>query len=156
MWYCISQCALGRLKIEQFADDIFGKCFFSKMPCKKGIKVLPPEERFASYGNDELTKLCATLVNPNRKKADAKCEKSWLTYLSTKTELNGDFDYWLWDEQKLNKYLGKFWFEVKTQDGDHYGVSTLEHLQYSINRCLKRRGHAYNILKSPQFKHSQD
>ena len=77
-------------------------------------------------------------------------------HLSTKPELNQNYDYWLWDEEKINKYLGKFWFEVKTQDGDYYRVSTLEHLHYGLNRCLKRKGHAYNILKSPQFKHLQE
>ena len=117
---------------------------------KKGVKILLPESRFTNYEDDELTKLCATLDNENTKKADTKCEKSWLTYLSTKTELNGDLDYWLWDEEKLNKYLRKFWFEVKTQDMDYYRVSTLEHLHYGLNRCLKRKGHAYDMQTAIQ------
>ena len=88
------------------------------------------EDRFAEITDNELKQLMDELDNKNTKKADKKCEKQWMTYLSTTTDVPQG-DYWLWNEQ-LNYWLSKFWFEVRTQEGDRYRVSSLEHLHYGM------------------------
>ena len=64
-------------------------------------------------------------------------------------------DYWLLGEQDLDKLLCKFWFEVRTTDGDYYSIGSLESLRYGINRIFQERGHEFDIIRGPAFKKIQ-
>ena len=66
-----------------------------------------------------------------------------------------NLDFWLYDEPTLDKILGKFWFEVRQKKGDFYSINSLRSLRHGINRSLKRRGHEFDITKSPSFVSSQ-
>ena len=94
------------------------------------------------------------LISLTQRKLTKMCERLFVFYLSTLDVEH--LDYWLHDEKTLDKILSKFWFEVKTCEGKPYRVSTLKHMRYGINRNLKRRGHEYGIVKSTQFKKSQE
>ena len=124
------------------------------MPKKKNKTAVPIEQRFVEISDNELQHLMDELDNKNTKKAGKKCEKQWLNYLSTEENVP-DGDYWLWDEETLNYWLSKYWFEVRTQEGDRYRVSSLEHTHYGMKRLLQRKGHAYGITKSESFSESQ-
>ena len=42
--------------------------------------------------------------------------------------------FWFYEESELDKVLGKFWFEAKTQKRERYTVASLWHLRYGLNR----------------------
>ena len=118
-------------------------------------KTLDPNEHFKHISDDDLCNLLRELDKPNTKKADKRCEKAFLSYLSTLDSLE-HMDYWLYEEKTLDKILSKFWFDVKTVDGKPYRVSTLKPMRYWINRNLQQRGHEHDIITSSQFKWSQE
>ena len=70
-----------------------------------------------------------------------------ISYLKQKGK---PIDYWHYKERELDKVLGKL--EAKTKKGENYTVASL---RYRLNRGLKWRGHAYNIITSESFSDSQ-
>ena len=80
-----------------------------------------------------------TIKNATRKenteKANKKAEKFFVSYLTTRKDIP-NLDYWLYKPGKLDHILSKFWFELKMTDGEHYRVSSLKHIRYSLNRVL--------------------
>ena len=117
-------------------------------------KKLDTNECFKHISDDELCIMLKELDKPNTKKADRKCERAFVSDLSTLDGLP-NLDYWLYNEATLDKILSKFCFEVKTVDRKPHRVSTLKHMCYGLNRNLKRKGHEYDIIRSSQFKCSQ-
>ena len=115
---------------------------------------MDPNECFKHISDDELYNMLQELDKPNTKKADKKCDRALTSYLTMLDNIPS-LEYWLFEPKELEKILCKFWFEVQTCDGKPYRVSTLKHMRYGINRNLKRKGHEYDIIKSPQFKNSQ-
>ena len=59
------------------------------------------------------------------------------------------------EEKELDQILSKFWFEVRTQEGEHYKVSSLKNLHYGINRVLHNKGHEFDIVHGSSFKQSR-
>ena len=123
---------------------------------KKGKHPVSDEDRFQNIQDKDLEVLRTNLQNHNTSKANNKCEKVYIAYLRGKEELKEtNLDYWLWEVKDLNYWLSKFWFELRTVDGDYYRVSTLKHLHYGMKRLLRNYGHGYDITKSESFVHSQ-
>ena len=52
---------------------------------------------------------------------------------------------------ELDKILCKFWFEVRTQEGDYYKIGSFENLRYSLNRLLQSKGHEFDIVHGDAF-----
>ena len=111
------------------------------------------EERFEFIDNDALQAKIDGLENKNTTKADAKAEKKFITYLKKK---GYKWDYWLFGEQDLDKILCQFWFEIRTKNGEHYRIGSLENLRYSLNRVLHNKGHEFDIVHGPSFKKSRE
>ena len=104
--------------------------------------------RFEDIDDDELEMIRTGLVPKNTKKTEKKCERCLMSYLKQKSKPQNFSNF-------EDKILGKFWFETKTKKGEKYTVSSLKHLRYGLNRSLKRRGHAYNIVTLESFSDSQ-
>ena len=64
-------------------------------------------------------------------------------------------EFWLYGEQDLDKILSKFWFEVRTQEGNYYKIASLENLYCGLNRVLNEKGHEFDIVHGPSFKQSR-
>ena len=118
--------------------------------------------RFDEINDQDLQQLREDLKNPNTVKSDKKAEKIFVEYLKVRWSELAQCDYWLHDEQTLDKVLCKFWFEVRqtkkdevTKEFKKYTVISLKHLRYAINRNLKRHGHEYDITRSESFTKSQ-
>ena len=86
-------------------------------------------ERFEFTDDNDLTTKREKLRNPNILRVRFKMWKSAREISNCK---NMNADYWLLDEPELNKLMSKFWFEVRTQEGKKYTVSSLAHLHYGI------------------------
>ena len=110
------------------------------MPHK--LKIVLDEERFAFIDDAELEEKRQKLKNKITTKADCKTEKVFVKYLSLK---GLSTEYWLMEEKELNDILCKFWFEVRTAEGDYYKATSLGSLHYGINKMLHNRGHEYSI-----------
>lgn len=108
--------------------------------------MLKETERFANRTDEEINETREGLKKKNTIAADKKVEKTFISYIQAKG--HADIEYWTWDTEKLNDVLSKFWFELRNQEGERYRVSTLKHYIYGLNRCLQRRGHETDLLKS--------
>ena len=114
----------------------------------KKRKRLPPEERFKFLDDTELEQKLQNLENKNTRKTDCKTERKFMQYLKLKDIHD---DYWLIPEQELDRILRKFWFEVRTQEGDYYKIGSLDNLHYSLNRLLQSKGHESDIVHGDSF-----
>lgn len=103
---------------------------------------------------EEIVALKERIHNENTEKADKKTEKAFLGFLSVQQNVT-DMEYWLYEPEERDKLLCKFWYEIKTSEGENYCISSLKHIQYGLNRVLKKKGHNYSIIKSLQFAKSQ-
>lgn len=123
------------------------------MPPKKKKKknILPDDERFNLMDDEEHKKKRKTLINHNTVKADEKAQRlfiKWLTLRGIHT------DYWDLSVQELDDLLCKFYFEVRTEEGDNYKKSSLGALRYGLNRCLHKKGYEFDIVHGTEFKKS--
>ena len=60
----------------------------------------------------------------------------------------------MFEKKELAEWLSKFWFAARTQDIKNlqmYTVNSLKSFKYGLNRLLKKKGHEYDITKSPNF-----
>ena len=90
----------------------------------------------------------------NTVKAEKKAERAFVNYLSTLDDVD-DMEFWLYDEDRLDKILSKFWFALKTANGNHYRVSSLKNIRYGLNRVLAKKNTNMDIICDPLFKQSQ-
>ena len=83
-----------------------------------------------------MTKPCKKktdgLKNKNTTKADAKAEKKFVTYLKKK---GFQQEFWLIGKQELDKILCKFWFEIRTKNGEYYSWVVLK-TEFCIRRAM--------------------
>lgn len=122
------------------------------MPKKKKLQ---DHERFANRTDEEIEKAREDLKKKNTLAADKKVEKTFISYIQSKGRNDLSCEYWLWTTETLNEILSKFWFEIRNQEGERYRVSTLKHYLYGLNRCLQRKGHETDLIKSPCYIRSQ-
>ena len=54
-----------------------------------------------------------------------------------------------------DKILSKFWFALKTVNGNHYSVSSLKNICYGLNQVLAKKNTNMGIICDPLFKQSQ-
>lgn len=114
-------------------------------------------ERFVHYSDDEFEDIREEQKKKSTLKADKKTEKVFLKYLeSNHTEaVNNKYDYWNYSPDLLDKILCKYWFEVRTQKGEHYNINSLKGLLYRLNRNLQRCGIKLELRTSDCFVNSQ-
>ena len=105
----------------------------------------PKKKRFKLLTDAELTDKQKQLQNKNSLKNEKKAEKAFKLYLEEVGEEDNNF--YTYTEAHFDYHLAKFWFAARTEKGDFYRVNSLENLRHSLNRALKRFGHAYDITK---------
>lgn len=76
---------------------------------------------------DEIAEVKARIKNENIEKADKKAERALVSFLSAQDNI-ADLQYWLYEPEEQDKLLCKFWYELKTTEGDTYCVSSLKHI----------------------------
>lgn len=95
--------------------------------------------RFVDYEEEQIDEIQEEQKNNNTMKSDKKCEKIFMDYLQAMWHTKVDnFEYWNYPTELLDKILRKFWFAVRQKSKDYYTVSSLKHLRYAPNRCLKK------------------
>ena len=104
--------------------------------------------------SEEIQTVKDSTRKENTEKANKKADRLFVSYLATCKDVK-HLQYWLYEPAELDRILCKFWFKLKMTDGEHYCVSSLKHIRYSLNRLLKEKGHSYSIIKSSQFSKSQ-
>lgn len=120
------------------------------MPKRKRVA---DEDRFNFMQDAALEKKREELKNDNTIKADKKAEKLFVTWLKLRKV---EEDYWTLENRTLDEYLCKFWFEIRTVEGNRYKTATLANFCYGINRCLKKKGRQVDIVHSTDFIKSQE
>lgn len=113
------------------------------------------KSRFVEMEDEEVESERKSLEKKNTVKADKKSHKILSTYLQARDFEATDMEYWKWDDEKINKVLSKFWFEVRAQDGDYYRVSSMKNLFYGLNRCFSNNRFTRDIVKHPAFMPTQ-
>ena len=104
------------------------------------------QKHFTAFSDQEISEKQHKLENKNTLKNEEKATRAFRHYLSEIGQDNTDsFNY---TKDELDYHLSKFWFSARTQQkGDYYSASSLETIQYGLNRALKRFGHQYDITK---------
>lgn len=124
-------------------------CVYGKMPPKKRKKkIVPEDERFQFMSDEQHKKKREDLKNTNTLKADKKAAKTFQAWL---TQRGIHSDYWDIQPEDLDQLLGKFYFEVRTVEGERYKISSLGDLRYGINRNLAKKDYPHDIVHSAEF-----
>ena len=67
------------------------------------------KKRFKTLSEDELLQIKTKIKNPTTEKANKKAERTFVEYLSTQPDID-NIDFCLYEPQKLDNILAKFWF----------------------------------------------
>ena len=113
---------------------------------------LTDAERFPDLNEKDIEDRRNAVKKVNTEKSDKKCKKIFLQWLARHKYYE---NYWEYDVETLNQRLSKFWFEARTQEGEHYTTASLGHIRYGLNRCLTKHGSTFNIVEGADFKPSQ-
>ena len=123
------------------------------------LSKLQPNERFQDISDSDLIKFHQSVQKKNTKKNDKSAERQFCEYLSTQ---NSNVNFWDMDASELNGHLSKFWFaarqskiDPKTQQPKKYMVQTLRTIRYSLQRVMKEKGSAFDIITDKEFRKSQ-
>ena len=118
------------------------RCRFRAKHCRRHISFhlisakmskickLNPEQRFQFIDDEQLDAKREDLKNKNIVKSNKKANTCFQNYLAAK---GLSVEYWLFDKPTLDNILKKFWFKVRTVEGEYYMRGSLENLHYSIN-----------------------
>lgn len=63
-------------------------------------------------------------------------------------------DYAALPNKEIDELLCKYWFEVRTEEGERYKTSSLGALRYGLNRRLQSLGQKIDIIHGSEFKKS--
>ena len=110
--------------------------------------------RFPEVGTDDIEELRLLAVNKNT----SRSTKQWMNVLN----------YWCASRriqnvnietmapEDLDNLLGKFYAEVKKQDGEDYEPESLKIMQCALERYLKENGYEISIVRGREFRKSQE
>lgn len=114
------------------------------------------ENRFVDYDSDGIEQERQKVKRKNTEKSDKKCDKVFVEYLhQTCSDKVPNYEYWNYDPTLLDGILCKFWFAARRQNKDRYTIASLKHLRYGLNRCIKKKGMQFDLLKSECFAKNQ-
>ena len=127
------------------------------------------KQRFVLYLEDQLKNKHEASRNYNTTKSEDRANAAFQNFLQQAGKT--DMEYWLYEEDKLDLMLEKFWFGARKQPGDDYEsdredeqktglmylANTMRNFRYALNCILKNKGHLYDIISpsSLSFKRSQ-
>ena len=103
------------------------------------------ETHFGTLLPQDINKKEESIQNKNTITNENKSERIFKDYLTSLGLENMDF--YTFTEEELDHYLRSFWFNIRTQKGEHYTSSLLEIICYGLNRALKRYGHNFDSTK---------
>lgn len=118
------------------------------MAAKSGKK-----RNFNILSDDQVAAKKKKLENENTIKQEKRADTAFTLFLQASGET--DLEYWDYDNNKLDKYLGKFFFGVEKAEGEKYKINSLQGFRYALNRILKKKGKKIDIVKDSVFAHSQ-
>ena len=116
-------------------------------------------KHFEEFTDEQLAVKRLKVQNKNTIKSNNSTSKQFQAYLK---QLNQEEDFWEYDAQSLNSYLGKFWFAAqqlkldKNGQEKKYTVQSLHSLHYGLQRVLKDHNYPHNIITSELFSTSQE
>lgn len=104
--------------------------------------------RFATVNEEEFLDILKNKDSANTQRATEKCVKAFKAYLTSK-ELPTDFEEW--DKSRLSAVLSKYYVEVRREDGELYKTGSMINIRAGLNRYLKGKGKAIDLIKEPVF-----
>ena len=112
--------------------------------------MLPLTESKISVTVKRITKVCSRKENENTVKKTSTDMKCFYRFLG---EINTDTNVQILDlpPEELDHLLGKFFKDVRKNNGEEYEPSTLTGLQRGIQGFLPDSGSKMNILKDDEF-----
>lgn len=117
---------------------------------------MPTLKRFGDASDKCIKKIRQDVQNQNSISAEKRAERAFIAFLSEQEDLPEEqTDFYAFDTETLDKWLGKFWFAARTKKMEKYTISSLDNMRYSLNRCLKKAGKMFDITKSEAFIPSQ-
>lgn len=112
-------------------------------------------KKFAGLSASEITSKQANLQNAITKRKEKTASEHFKAFLAFEGE--EDVNFYKYEAKTLDAFLARFWFNVRTDNGEHYKVKSLECLRYALNRDLKAHGCQFDIVSkgSAGFQTSQ-
>ena len=106
-------------------------------------------DRFEIFNSQEIKDNNDGQVNKNSVKNEEKAIKCFKAFLSANKE--EDTDFFEYPDEKLDKWLAKFYWGACTEKGEKYSCSTMTTMRYGLNRALQKHEKSYDITKK-QYK----
>ena len=116
-------------------------------------------KRFQEFSEHELEVKRLKVQNKNTIKSNNSTTNQFQAYLR---QLNESEHFWEFDHNKLDMYLGRFWFGARQlkldKEGQEkkYTVQSLHSIRYGLKCVLKDRKYPHNIITSDLFANSQE
>ena len=110
--------------------------------------------RFPEVSTDDIEELRSLAVNKNT----SRSTKQWmnvLNYWCTSRRIQ-NVNIETMAPQDLDELLGKFYAEIKKQDGEDYEPESLKIMQCALDRYLKENGYEISIVRDREFRKSQE
>lgn len=110
--------------------------------------------RFPSLSSEEVEEMKSVAVNKNT----SRSTKQWMNVFTTwcRSRHFENFSIETMTPEELDKVLGQFYAEVKKKDGDDYEPESLKIMQSAIERYLKDKNYPLSIVRSREFRSSQE
>ena len=110
--------------------------------------------RLPEVSTDDIEALRSLAVNKNT----SRSTKQWMNVFKKccKSRRIQNVNIETMSPVELDKLLGKFYAEIKKQDGEDYEPESLRIMQCALERCLKDNGYEISILRDREFRKSQD
>ncbi|XP_072021059.1 uncharacterized protein [Amphiura filiformis] len=105
-------------------------------------------DRFPEVNSQELNDIIQQKDSRNTQRSTAGQVNIFRDYLQAR---NLDTNFEQWSKQQLADTLRKFYIEVRRADGKEYKTGSLINIRAGLNRHLKMKGIAVNIISEPVF-----
>ena len=104
--------------------------------------------RFATVNEEDFLAILQNKDCANTQRAAEKCGNGFKAHLTSK-EMPLNFEEW--EQQRLAEVLSKFYVEVRREDGKLYKTGLMINIRAGLNRYLKNKGKAIDLIKEPVF-----
>ena len=104
--------------------------------------------RFATVNEEEFLAILQNKDSANTQRATEKCVTGFKAYLTSK---GMPLDFEEWEKPRLAEVLSKFYVEVRREDGKLYKTGSMINIRAGLNRYLKSKGKAIDLIKEPVF-----
>ena len=105
---------------------------------------------FQTMSDAEIDAKRAANRNKNTVQKNKEAEAKFVRYLKLVEKLD-DLDFYNFELSTLDSILGRFYWNIRTKDGNKYKAKTLDSFRHGLNRCIRDKGKNFDIIKSPEF-----